>query len=257
MIHPSAVVDPSAEIAPGVAIGAYSVIGAKVAIDSGTEIGPHVVIEGPTKIGRNNRIFQFASLGTMPQDKKYNGEQTWLTIGDNNIIREFVTFNRGTVQDSGATRIGDDNWIMAYVHIAHDCVVGNHTVFANNAALAGHVRIDDHVILGGYALVYQFVRIGVYSIVAFSSGVKHNVPPYSMVAGMPAKAAGINMEGLRRNAFATEEVAAIKTAFHHLYQENLLLAEARGKIDVMAENSAAVATIAAFLGETGKRGLIR
>lgn len=257
MIHPTAVIDASAEIAAEVGIGAYSVIGPKVTIESGTEIGPHVVIEGPTKIGRNNRIFQFASLGAMPQDKKYNGEETWLTIGDNNTIRECVTFNRGTVQDSGETRIGNDNWIMAYVHIAHDCVVGDHTVFANNASLAGHVRIDDHVILGGYALVYQFVRIGVHSIVAFSSGVKHNVPPYSMVSGMPAKAAGINSEGLRRNGFTAEEVAVIKTAFHHLYRENLLLGEARGKIQALAARSRAAAAIAAFLEETGKRGLIR
>lgn len=257
MIHPTAVIDASAEIAGDVRIGAYSVIGAEVTIASGTEIGPHVVIEGPTKIGRNNRIFQFASLGAMPQDKKYNGEHTWLTIGDNNTIRECVTINRGTVQDSGRTRIGHDNWIMAYVHIAHDCVIGDHTVFANNASLAGHVQIDDHVILGGYALVYQFVRIGLHSILAFSSGVKHNVPPYSMVSGMPAKASGINREGLRRNGFSEQEAAMIKKAFDHLYRENLLLREAREKIQALAQQSQAVAAIAGFLEDTGKRGLIR
>ncbi|SUO97114.1 acyl-ACP--UDP-N-acetylglucosamine O-acyltransferase [Suttonella ornithocola] len=257
MIHPTAIIDPKAELADDVSIGAYSVIGANVHIDSATVIGPHVVIEGPTKIGKNNRIFQFASIGAMPQDKKYAGEDTWLEIGDNNTIREFVTFNRGTVQDGGVTKIGDDNWIMAYCHLAHDCIVGSHTVFANNASLAGHVHIGDYVILGGYALVYQFVHIGDYSILAFSSGVKQNVPPFSMVSGMPAKASGINMEGLRRHQFAQTEIEAIKSAFRYLYRENLLLSEAREKINQLAAQSDAVSKIAVFLTETGKRGLIR
>lgn len=257
MIHPTAIIDPSAELDSSVSVGAYSVIGAKVQIDAGTTIGPHVVIEGPTRIGKNNRIWQFASLGAAPQDKKYAGEDTWLEIGDGNTIREFVTFNRGTVQDGGVTKVGDDNWIMAYCHLAHDCVVGNHTVFANNASLAGHVHIEDYVILGGYALVYQFVHIGAYSMIAFSSGVKQNVPPFSTVAGMPAKASGINAEGLRRHQFATEEVEAIKKAFHHLYQENLLLSEAREQINQLAMTSSAAKRIAEFIEHTGKRGLIR
>lgn len=257
MIHPTAIIDPQAELDSTVSVGAYSVIGANVHIGAHTQIGPHVVIEGPTRIGKHNRIFQFASLGAEPQDKKYGGEETWLTIGDGNTIREFVTFNRGTVQDSGATRLGDGNWIMAYCHLAHDCQVGSHTVFANNASLAGHVRIDDYVILGGYALVYQFVHIGAYSMVAFSAGVKQNVPPFSTVAGMPAKAAGINAEGLRRNGFSADDIGAIKKAFHHLYQENLLLDEARGKISLLAQESQPVRKIAEFLEQTGKRGLIR
>lgn len=257
MIHPTAIIDRRAELDTDVSVGAYSVIGANVHIGKGTVVGPHVVIEGPTRIGQNNRIFQFASLGAEPQDKKYGGEETWLEIGDGNTIREFVTFNRGTVQDAGATRLGDDNWIMAYCHLAHDCQVGSHTVFANNASLAGHVRIDDYVILGGYALVYQFVHIGAYSMIAFSAGVKQNVPPFSTVAGMPAKAAGINAEGLRRNGFSADDIAIIKQCHRHLYQENLLLAEARDKINALAATSDPARQIAEFLRETGKRGLIR
>lgn len=256
-IHQTAIIDAGAQIAGDVSIGAYTVIGPDVCIDSGTEIGPHVVIEGPTRIGKDNRIFQFASLGAMPQDKKYQGENTRLEIGDRNTIREFVTFNRGTSQDKGVTKLGNDNWIMAYVHLAHDCVVGNHTVFANNASLAGHVHIGDYAVLGGYALVYQFVKVGEYAMIGFSAGVKHNVPPFSMVAGMPAKAAGINTEGLRRHHFSSEETQAIKKAFRHLYQENLLLSEAKEKIALLAQDSVAAGKIQTFLAETGKRGLIR
>lgn len=257
MIHKTAVIDKRARLDSRVKVGPYSVIGAEVEIDQDTEIASHVVIDSYTKIGKGNRIYSFASLGGDPQDKKYGGEETWLKIGDFNTIREFVTFNRGTVQDGGATVLGDYNWIMAYCHLAHDCVVGNHTVFANNASLAGHVKIEDYVTLGGYALVYQFVRIGAYSMVAFSSGVKQNVPPFSTVAGMPAKASGINLEGLRRHSFSAEEIEAIKRCFHHLYQENLLLKEARDKIDVLAENSPSATLLADFIRHTGKRGLIR
>ncbi len=258
MIHPTAIVDSKAEVGQDVSIGAYSIIGADVQIDEGSKIGPHVVIEGPTTIGKDNHIFQYASLGAMPQDKKYAGEPTKLIIGDRNTIREFCTFNRGTAQDNGATVIGSDNWIMAYVHLAHDCVIGNHTVFANNASLAGHVHIHDHVILGGFALVYQFVHIGEYSICAFSSGVKHNVPPYSMVAGMPAKMSGINLEGLRRHAFTAAEVEAIKKAHKIIYREGLLLREAKSKLEELAQTSLSVANILAFIERSGhKRGLIR
>ncbi|UJF24826.1 acyl-ACP--UDP-N-acetylglucosamine O-acyltransferase [Suttonella sp. R2A3] len=257
MIHPTAIIDPKAEIADSVSIGAYSVIGADVSIDEGTSVGPHVVIEGPTRIGKHNTIYQYASLGAAPQDKKYGGEPTELIIGDHNTIREFCTFNRGTVQDNGQTVLGSHNWIMAYVHIAHDCVIGNHTIFANNASLAGHVHIDDYVMLGGFALVYQFTHIGRHAICAFSAGVKQNVPPYAMVAGMPAKAAGLNLEGLRRHGFSAHEVSAIKQAHKLLYREGLLLSEARTRIQALAEEEAVVQPIAAFLAETGKRGLIR
>lgn len=257
MIHPTAIIDPKAELADDVRVGAYSVIGADVAIDSGTSIASHVVIEGPTTIGKNNTIYQYASLGAPPQDKKYRGERTWLRIGDNNTIREFCTFNRGTVQDNGETVIGSDNWIMAYVHIAHDCVVGNHTIFANNASLAGHVHIDDHVVLGGFALVYQFVRIGQHAICAFSSGVKQNVPPYAMVAGMPAKAAGLNLEGLRRHGFDGGEIEAIKVAHKLIYRDGLLLNEARAAVAELATRAPVVQCVADFLTDTGKRGLIR
>lgn len=257
MIHKTAIIDASAEIGRNVSIGAYSVIGANVSIGDGTIIAPHVVIEGPTQIGRDNHIFQFSSLGAMPQDKKYKGEATRLIIGDRNVIREGCTFNRGTVQDKGATVIGSDNWIMAYVHLAHDCVVGNHTVFANNASLAGHVQVGDYVTLGGFALVYQFVRIGAYAICGFSSGVKQEVPPFAMVAGMPAKISGLNKEGLRRHGFAKAEVEAIKLAYKYLYHENLLLSEAKARLQDLAFGSPAVKDILAFVENMGKRGLMR
>ncbi|MBR1374463.1 MAG: acyl-ACP--UDP-N-acetylglucosamine O-acyltransferase [Cardiobacteriaceae bacterium] len=256
-IHPTAQIDKTAELDSSVSVGAYAVIGKNVQIDAGTVIAPHAVIEGRTKIGKNNQIFQFASLGAMPQDKKYDGEDTLLEIGDNNTIREFTTFNRGTVQGGGITKVGDNNWIMAYCHLAHDCVVGSNTIFANNASLAGHVVIEDFVVLGGYALVYQFVRVGAYSMLAFSSGVKQNVPPFSTVEGMPARAHGINLEGMRRNKFSAQEIDAVKQCFHHLYQENLLLSEARIKIAEIAEKSEAAKKISEFIQETGKRGLIR
>ncbi|MDO4642767.1 MAG: acyl-ACP--UDP-N-acetylglucosamine O-acyltransferase [Cardiobacteriaceae bacterium] len=257
MIHPTAIIDPKAELADDVSIGAYSVIGAGVQIDRGTTVAPHVVIEGPTRIGKNNHIFPFASLGAIPQDKKYNGEETTLEIGDNNTIREFVTFNRGTVQDIGKTVVGDGNWIMAYIHIAHDCVIGNHTTMANNVTFAGHVRVDDHVVMGGFALVYQFVHIGAYSMIGYCAGVKQNVPPYSLVVESPARIAGINLEGLKRHQFSAEDIASIKKCHRHLYQENLLLEEARHKINALASESDPARKIAAFLEHTGKRGLIR
>ena len=257
-IHPTAIISPKAELGDNVEIGAYAIIGDNVFIGDNTKIYHHAVIAGNTRIGKNNRIFQFASLGEIPQDKKFNeGDDTWLEIGDGNTIREFTTFNRGTVGGGGITKLGDDNWIMAYCHLAHDCIVGSHTIFANNASLAGHVQIDDFVILGGYALVYQFVRVGAYSILAFSSGTKQNVPPFSMVSGMPSKASGINLEGLRRNNFSAEETQSIKDCFKYLYKENLLLAEAREKIAELALSSPSAKLIADFIADTGKRGLIR
>jgi UDP-N-acetylglucosamine acyltransferase len=215
------------------------------------------VINGPTRIGRENRIFQFASLGEMPQDKKYGGEATRLEIGDRNTIREFCTFNRGTVQDAGVTRIGNDNWIMAYVHIAHDCQVGNHTIFANNAQLAGHVHVGDWAILGGFTGVHQFVRVGAHCITGVGSVVLQDIPPYVMAAGNPAAPHGINSEGLKRRGFAPETIAAIKRAYKTVYRSGLKLDEAAAKIAAEAQAGvAALAPLAEFLATPG-RGIIR
>jgi UDP-N-acetylglucosamine acyltransferase len=221
VIHPTAIIHPSAELADNVEVEAYSIIGANVCIDSGTWIGSHVVIQGPTQIGKDNRIFQFNSLGEMPQDKKYKGEATKLIIGDRNIIREYCTFNRGTVQDIGKTVLGNDNWIMAYVHLAHDCVVGNHTIFANGTTLAGHVTIDDYVILGGFSLIHQFCHIGQYAFTGMGTAVGRDIPPYVMVYGEPGVPRGINREGLKRHGFSTERIRAIKEAYRILYRSKL------------------------------------
>jgi UDP-N-acetylglucosamine acyltransferase len=256
-IHPTARVDPGARLGENVTIGAYTIIGADVEIGDGTWIGPHVVINGPTRIGRENRIFQFASLGEMPQDKKYGGEATRLEIGDRNTIREFCTFNRGTVQDAGVTRIGNDNWIMAYVHIAHDCQVGDHTIFANNAQLAGHVHVGDWAILGGFTGVHQFVRVGAHCITGVGSVVLQDIPPYVMAAGNPAAPHGINSEGLKRRGFAPETIAAIKRAYKTVYRSGLKLDEAAAKIAAEAQAGvAALAPLAEFLATPG-RGIIR
>jgi UDP-N-acetylglucosamine acyltransferase len=211
MIHPTAIISPGARIDEGVEIGAYSIIGDEVQIERGTSIGPHVVIEGPTRMGKNNRIHAFSSLGGAPQDKKFAGEKTRLEIGDGNTIREFCTFNRGTVQDGGVTRLGDNNWIMAYVHLAHDCQVGNNTIFANNAQLAGHVRVDDHAILGGFTVVHQFVHIGRHAITAMGSILLQDLPPYVTAAGNTAKPYGINSEGLKRRGFSAASLGALKS----------------------------------------------
>jgi UDP-N-acetylglucosamine acyltransferase len=256
LIDPTAVIDPTAEIAGDVTIGPYSVIGANVAIDAGTRIGPHVVIKGHTRIGRDNTIYQFTSIGEDPQDKKYNGEPTLLEIGDRNTIREFVTINRGTVQDEGVTRLGDDNWIMAYVHIAHDCQVGNQTIFANNASLAGHVTVGDYVILGGFTLVYQFCSLGPHSLTAYGSGISLDVPPYVTVGGSPARPHGLNMEGLRRRGFPEAVRKVLKQAYKTLYRENRSLqdaiAELKGRVDECAE----LEVLVSFL-ETRSRGIVR
>ena len=256
MIDATAVIDPGAEIAGNVSIGPYSVIGANVAIGAGTRIGPHVVINGHTRIGRDNTVYQFASIGEDPQDKKYNGEPTRLEIGDRNTIREFVTINRGTVQDEGVTRLGDDNWIMAYVHIAHDCQIGNQTIFANNASLAGHVTVGDYVILGGFTLVYQFCSLGPHSLTAYGSGISMDVPPYVTVGGSPARPHGLNMEGLRRRGFPEEVRKVLKQAYKTLYRENRSLQDAitvlKGKVDECAE----LELLVSFL-ETRSRGIVR
>lgn len=257
MIHPTAIIDPAAHLAEGVTVGPYSVIGADVEIGQGTWVGPHVVIQGPSVIGCHNKIYQFSSIGEVPQDKKFaEGDKTWFKMGNHNVIREFCTFNRGTVQDGGVTEIGDNNWIMAYVHLAHDCRVGSHTIFANGASLAGHVTIGDYVVMGGFALVYQFVTVGDYAICGFSSGIKQDVPPYSLVDGMPAKAVSINREGLKRHQFSPEEIKAIRQAFKLIYHSGLTLEEAKNKLQQMAAEQPVIDLLNQFF-PTMKRGLIR
>ena len=256
MIHPTALIDPAAELAEDVSVGPYSVIEANVIIGAGTDIGPHVVIKGTTRIGSQNRIFQFASIGEEPQDKKYAGEPTSLEIGDRNTIREFVTINRGTAQDDGVTRLGDDNWIMAYVHIAHDCRIGNETIFANNASLAGHVSVGDYAILGGFTLVHQFCSIGAYSLTAFGSGISKDVPPFVTVGGTPARAHGLNMEGLRRRGFPEESRKALRRAYRTLYRESLSLQDALAALREQAASSAEVGKLVKFL-EQQSRGIVR
>ena len=256
LIHPTAIIDPKAELDSSVKVGAYTIIGPNVQIGAGSEIGPHAVIEGHTTIGENNRIFQFASLGAIPQDKKYRGEPTRLIIGNGNTIREFTTFNLGTVTGIGETRIGDDNWIMAYCHLAHDCVIGSHTIFANNASLAGHVTIGDYVILGGYTLVFQFCQIGNYAMTAFAAGVHKDVPPYFMAAGYRAEPAGINSEGMRRNGFTPEQIANVKNAYKTLYRQGLPYEEARSQIAQAAEPAPELAVLRDFLADS-QRSIIR
>ncbi|MFC3533171.1 acyl-ACP--UDP-N-acetylglucosamine O-acyltransferase [Vogesella facilis] len=255
-IHPTAIIADGAQIAPDVEIGAYSIIGANVSIDSGTWVGPHVVIEGHTSIGKNNRIFQFCSLGAMPQDKKYAGEPTRLVIGDNNTVREFCTFNIGTAQDGGVTSIGNDNWIMAYVHLAHDCQVGNHTIFANNATLAGHVHVGDWVILGGFTSVHQFCHIGAHAMTAFSSAVAQDVPPYVMAHGNRAVPSGINAEGLKRRGFSPEQIRNIRNAYKSLYRKGLSFDDAKAEITAAAAGNAELDLFVQFF-ETANRGIIR
>ena len=256
LIHPTAIIDPKAELDSSVKVGAYTIIGPNVQIGAGSEIGPHAVIEGHTTIGENNRIFQFASLGAIPQDKKYQGEPTRLIIGNGNTIRDFTTFNLGTVTGIGETRIGDDNWIMAYCHLAHDCVIGSHTIFANNASLAGHVTIGDYVILGGYTLVFQFCRIGNYAMTTFAAGVHKDVPPYFMADGYRAEPAGINSEGMRRNGFTPEQITNVKNAYKALYRQGLSYEEARSQIAQAAETAPELAVLRDFLADS-QRSIIR
>ena len=260
MIHPSAIIHPGAQLGSGVSVGPYSIIGEHVEIGDNTRIGPHVVISGHTRIGCDNRIFQFNSIGEEPQDKKYAGEPTRLEIGDRNTIREFCTFNLGTVQDVGVTRVGSDNWIMAYVHIAHDCQVGHHTTFANNAQLAGHVHVGDWAVLGGYTGVHQFVRIGAHVMTGISSVILQDVPPYTLVAGNPAKPHGINAEGLRRRGYSPDQITALRAAYRVLYRQGLSLEQARAALaDLLAERpqaAEAIGALQAFLAEAG-RGIVR
>jgi len=256
LIHPRAIIDPSAQLAADVAVGAYSVVGPEVVIGPGTWVGPHVVINGPTRIGRDNKIFQFASVGEIPQDKKYRGESTLLEIGDRNVIREFCTVNRGTVQGGGVTRIGSDNWIMAYVHIAHDCRIGDHTIFANNASLAGHVIIEDHVGLGGFSQIHQFCRLGAHCFTAFGAGVAKDIPPYVMVAGHPAVPHGLNAEGLRRRGFSNDTIAQLRRAYKIIYRSQLTLKDAIAQLKELVRDCSEIGILTEFL-ETSERGIIR
>ncbi|GGH56063.1 acyl-[acyl-carrier-protein]--UDP-N-acetylglucosamine O-acyltransferase [Comamonas phosphati] len=231
LIHPSAVIAPAAQLDSSVSVGPYAVIGPKVRIAANTSVGAHCVIEGDTTLGCDNQIFQFASLGAQPQDKKYAGEPTRLVIGDRNTVREFCTFNTGTVQDRGETTIGSDNWIMAYVHIAHDCIVGNNTILANNATLAGHVHVEDWVILGGLTGVHQFTHIGAHAMAGFASHVSQDVPPFMMVDGNPLAVRGFNAEGLRRRGFSAARIAAVKQMHKLLYRQGLTLDAAQAAIE--------------------------
>lgn len=255
-IHPTAIVDPKAQLDSDVEIGPYSIIGGDVSIAAGTRVGAHVVINGHTSIGRDNRIFQFSSLGEAPQDKKYKDEPTRLVIGDGNTIREFCTFNRGTVQDKGVTSIGDHNWVMAYVHIAHDCQVGNHTILANNSSLAGHVDMHDHAILGGFTLVHQFCKIGAHVITAVNTVVFKDIPPYVTAAGYDAKPHGINAEGLKRRGFTPEAILTIKRAYKTLYRKSLTLEEAKQELQQQVADSPELGILLDFLKQS-TRGIVR
>jgi UDP-N-acetylglucosamine acyltransferase len=256
LIHSTALVDESAKIATGVSIGPYSVIGSDVEIGEGTWIGPHVVIMGPTRIGRENRIFQFNSIGDISQDKKYQGEASSLEIGDRNTIREYCTFNRGTKHGGGVTRVGSDNWIMAYVHIAHDCQVGNDIIMANNATLAGHVTIGDHAILGGFTLVHQFCAVGTHSFSAMGTAIGKDVPPYVLVAGQPASPRGLNSEGLKRHGFDSATLQSLRKAYKALYRSGLKAQEAVAQLDRLGARSPETRVMAEFI-RTSTRGIVR
>ena len=262
LVHPTALVDPAAELDSSVSVGPYTVIGPHVKVGAGTTIGAHCVIEGHTTIGRDNRIFQFSSLGAIPQDKKYAGEPCELVIGDRNHIREFCTFNIGSPGGGGVTRVGHDNWIMAYVHLAHDCIVGNRTIFANVAQLAGHVEVGDWVILGGFTVVHQFVRIGAHGMTAMCSLLFADQPPFVMSQGQPAQARSMNFEGLRRRGFSPARVSAVKAMHKALYRDGLTLEQASTRIGALAHEipdaAPDVQLMLQFLGQVSpQRGIVR
>jgi UDP-N-acetylglucosamine acyltransferase len=256
VIDAHAVIDPAAELDEGVEVGPFAVIGAGVSIGRGTRIGPHVVIRGQTRIGCDNRIFQFASIGEDPQDKKYAGEETFLEIGDRNQIRESATIHRGTVQDGGVTKIGSDNLLMAYTHVAHDCQIGNHAILANAASLGGHVHIGDWAILGGFSMVHQFCRVGDHSFAAMGSAISKDVPPYFLVGGHPAKPHGINSEGLKRRQFSAQQLSTIKKAYRLLYASGLSLAAARDEISALAASHPELQVMVDFLAAS-ERSIVR
>ena len=255
-IHATALVDPKAELASDVDVGAFSIVGPDVTIGAATVIGPHAVITGRTRLGARNHVFQFASLGDIPQDRKYGGEPTTTTIGDDNVFREFITINAGTMQDRGDTSIGNGNLVLAYTHVAHDCVVGNGTTFSNNAQLAGHVHVDDWVVLGAYAGVHQFCRVGAHAMIAAGAIVLQDVPPFVTAAGYPATPRGTNNEGLRRRGFAAEDILAIRRAYKTLYREGRTLDDAKAALALAAASSPPLAALVDFLAVTG-RGIIR
>lgn len=259
-IHPTALIDPAAELADDVEVGAYSVVGPHVKIGAGTMVASHVVIEGRTTIGERNRIASFNAIGGEPQDKKYAGEPTRLKIGDDNLIREFGTYNVGTEQGGGVTRIGNDNWIMAYVHVAHDCIVGSHTIFANKAQIAGHAEVGDWAILGGDTGVHQFVRIGAHAFTGIGTMLRQDVPPFVMVSGDPAAPHGINVEGLKRRGFDAPTISALRRAYKSLYRSGLTLDEARTSIEAQlgqgGDAAPALGQLNAFLG-SATRGIVR
>jgi len=256
MIHATAIVSDKAIIADDVEIGAYTVIGDNVEIDAGTRIGSHVVINGPSRIGKDNHIYQFASIGDDPQDKKYAGEPTRLIIGDRNTIREFCTISRGTVQDRGDTIVGDDNWIMAYVHIAHDCVIGDKTIMANNTTLAGHVHVGDWVICGGFSGVHKICRIGAHAFLGMYAGINRDVPAYTMVSGQPAIPRGINSEGLKRRDFSAEEIRHIKNAYRLTFRKGKKLSDAINEIDALSNEQPELIPFLDSL-RSSERGLVR
>ena len=256
MIDPHAIVSPKAKLAPDVTVGPFTVIGPDVEIGPGTVIGPHAVVNGPTRLGADNRIFQFASIGDSPQDKKYKGEPTRLEIGDRNVFRENCTINRGTIHDKGVTRIGNDNLFMAYTHVGHDCEVGNNTVFANCAALGGHVEIGDWVSLGGLSAVHQFSKVGAHAFLAGGSIVTRDVPPYTMVAGNPAEPHSVNSEGLKRRGFTETQIRNIKEAYRILYRSDLKLAEAVEKLTELGETQPEVKPFVEFISGSN-RGIVR
>ena len=255
-IHPTAIVDRATEIAADVEIGPYAIVGPHVRVGTGTRIGPHAVVTGRTTLGERNRVHQFASIGEIPQDRKYGGEPTTTTIGDDNVFREYVSVHAGTAQDRGDTTIGNANLFLAYVHIAHDCVVGNNTTFSNNAQIAGHVRIGDWVVMGAFSGVHQFCRIGAHAMTAAYAVVLQDVPPYTTVQGYPARPKGTNVEGLRRRGFGADEMLAIRRAYKTLYREALALDDARSKLAVFAQANPVVVPLVEFLAESG-RGIVR
>ena len=255
-IHETAIVSPGAELHESVTVGPYSIIEAGVEIGADTVVGPHCVIKGPTTIGERNHIFQFSSIGEQPQDKKYAGEDTRLVIGNGNTIREYCTLNRGTSQDEGVTSVGDNNWLMAYVHIAHDCVIGSETVFANNVTLAGHVTVGDYVIFGGFSGVHQFTRVGAHAFIANNCAVSRDVPPYIMAAGQPAVPRGINSEGLKRRGFDADQVRNIKEAYRLMYRSGLRLEEAREQIEAAVPEQPELAIYADFI-QSSERSFVR
>ncbi len=260
LIHPTAIIEPGAELDSSVGVGPYSIVRSQVRIAAGSTIGAHCVIEGRTTIGRDNRIFQFCSIGAVPQDKKYRDEPTELHIGDRNTIREFCTFNIGTAQDSGVTRVGDDNWVMAYVHIAHDCQVGSQTILANNATLAGHVHVGDWAIIGGLTGIHQFVKVGAHVMAGFASHISQDVPPFMLVDGNPLAVRGFNAEGLRRRGFDAARLAGVKQMHRLLYRSNLTLAQSREAIAALAaempQAAAEIALMNDFLAGSA-RGIVR